>query len=684
MNDPQTVEIKDVYLPTASPQEWRVLEDVTEIHVVVYGAQGGPQSQIPGSGGVWRGGPGARIEATLPVTPFEYLDFQAGRLWQEAGLLSSLVGAPGGSVSDPEASQFHSRAGHGGGMSVIKRGSDYLVVAAGGGGEGVYFDDITPGGAAAFPDGQDGGEYAGGFYGAPGQGGTTSGGGDGGWGDWEDPADGEAFEGGHGEDGTFGAGGGGGQGLYGGGGGGIGSGGGAGSSYVHSSATNVDTSGQRVLGDGRIEVTYSTGLVAPWPPTLHPVENFDAQDPNTFSWDHNSQTNTNQNRYQLQILDPATDDVVYDSGEVSSSTEEHTVAGGTLVNNKSYRWRVKTRDGDFFSEWSSLGSFHTSPPPVIEITDPGSDGTDIITGDREFSFSYFSETDVPVSEMRWEVSANGSSYLDSGVLPAESPFMVTGLESKPGTPTQALTLWVWDSNGTMSEPTTRSFTVSAVSPEKPVTTVSSDDQAGYVVIDITNPAPGTGVPEAEANVVLRRLPGKEWVTLATDVPPNSQYLDYLAPFNREVEYRVRARSVIQTHSPVTPEDDISHTLFGTGVWLHVFEDTSTLTRFEFDGGGRSRRFDKRQEFQECVGRDTPVVDVDQRLEHSISTEIALVPGHGSVDDFKDLVLREDVLAYRDARGRVVLGVVPDFDLSFTNWGARTTLRIDKVNDEVGV
>jgi hypothetical protein len=271
---------------------WVVPAGVT---TATFDLNGGSGAGVGGS----IGGKGGETAATISLTPGETLNINVGGAAPAPGSGSGFGG--GGGTGDPVCAEggFACFGGGGGGASDVRQGGSALenrvLVAGGGGGAGGAssgfcndFGCITSVGGG---DGGDGG--ASGSRGADGADGAVEGvhtGGCGGGGATQSaggPAGGTSGElchgptgntggggaglGGNGGDSAQGggAGGGGGGGYFGGGGGSGGAarsgggGGGGGSSFAEPSATNVSFSAGANLGDGKVTITYSGGVVPP-------------------------------------------------------------------------------------------------------------------------------------------------------------------------------------------------------------------------------------------------------------------------------------------------------------------------------------------------------------------------------------------------------------------------------------
>jgi len=285
---------------THAVQRFKVPSGATQLTITAYGAMGGGYSnQSDGN----PGGLGAKVKATIPVTPGQVLIVDVGGRG-----ISNKHGAGGGGYNGGGVAG--DGAFGGGGSSDVRtakdRLADRLIVAAGGGGSGdtgsAFFcsgsscsgsgsTELLYGGTGGVGGATTGGiGGTGGDGGSGGAGGSQTGGGAGGAGVGGssssfstsyscaavDGSNGKLFNGGAGASNSCGpAGGGGGGGYYGGGGGGGGGyddyvatgsinyetggggGGGGGTSFVEKSATDVhETSGGAPGGNGEITIAW--------------------------------------------------------------------------------------------------------------------------------------------------------------------------------------------------------------------------------------------------------------------------------------------------------------------------------------------------------------------------------------------------------------------------------------------
>ncbi len=238
---------------TGGVQTFTVPACVTSIQVDVLGGKGG-------NNGIYLGGNGGRVQATIPVTPGEILEIRVGALGVNTSVSNPPVYNGGGGVFSYVSG---GTSGTGGGATDIRRApyanADRLVVAGGGGGGGY----INIGGHGGGLTGQDGVFYPS-WPNSGGKGGSQLAGGAAGVACCSCPTYTTAGTLGQGGNGSGdGAGGGGGGGGYYGGGGSCFAGGGGGSSYSAPSVTGVTHTQGFNTGAGSISITYTLTAVAP-------------------------------------------------------------------------------------------------------------------------------------------------------------------------------------------------------------------------------------------------------------------------------------------------------------------------------------------------------------------------------------------------------------------------------------
>lgn len=273
---------------------------------------------------------------------------------------------------------------------------------------------------------------------------------------------------------------------------------------VDSAATTIDSirvERNARSGDDNVLVTYTEDTTsyyvidslnaAPTAPTLTPHASFDADVDTTFEWTFNDpNTYDSQSAYQLQVVDVSDSSVDVDTGKVVLSTESHVVTGGSLGNEKSFQWRVRTYDqDDAVSPWSTYGTFSTSASGTVTVIDPATDNqAGIYTSDYtvEWSVAGTTQADYRVVVTRTDTS---EELLNTGwVTSTDTTYSVTGMLSDIE---YQVAITVRDALLIESGTGTRLITPSYSNPEEPTCTATAFSDSGYILVSVTNPESGT-------------------------------------------------------------------------------------------------------------------------------------------------------------------------------------------------
>lgn len=283
--------------------------------------------------------------------------------------------------------------------------------------------------------------------------------------------------------------------------------------------------------------------VAPTEPTLIPAANFDATQASVLAWTFNDPNlGDSQKSRQVQIIDASTGTTVVDTGKVLSSATTYTVTAGTLVNDKTYQWRVMVWDqGDVASPWSSYGLFSTGAGGSVSITVPATDNpAGLITDDILITWV---ATGTVAAKRRATVTRN-----DTGVLVGD-----TGWQAAAGTTGQVLisgmvsdvehtiTVQVENSLAVRSAVGSRRVTPSFSTPDAPVAVVQAVVEGGYILVGVNNPIPTGDRPAPTLNRVYRRLAGsgEDYVVVA-EMLIGESYRDYEVASGLSYQYQVEA------------------------------------------------------------------------------------------------------------------------------------------------
>lgn len=281
--------------------------------------------------------------------------------------------------------------------------------------------------------------------------------------------------------------------------------------------------------------------LAPTQPTLHHVSNFNATLSRSFSWTFNDPNIVDsQSARQLQILRQSDSVVVFDTGMETTSSQSFSLLAGSIPNNQSYYWQVRTRDSaGVNSPWSSQGAFATSDSGIVTIVSPAVDNEEIFTKDV---FIDWTLTGVPSQEefqVKVTRTSDGVEHPSSTgwVTSLETSYTVTDLVSD----VEYLVEVTCRNAGILSNTDTRLVTVHYSTPELPeVALVVVPDQE-YVEVAVTNPEPRGDRPNPTINEVYRRVAGESGpFQYVGECLPNGVFRDYTVGSGYRYEYKVRA------------------------------------------------------------------------------------------------------------------------------------------------
>lgn len=275
----------------------------------------------------------------------------------------------------------------------------------------------------------------------------------------------------------------------------------------------------------------------PTTPTLDETPNFDASTDQDFTWTFNDpDSGDSQSAFQLQIEEVGVG-LVHDTGKTASSNETYTLSGGTIANNESFQWRVKTWDSeDFEGPWSDYDTFSTANTGIVNITDPPIDNDpNVITADYEVQWDV---TNAVQDEYRVVVTRTGDEQLlsDSGwVVSGTQSHLVEGMDTATE---YRVEVTIRDSS-VDSNTATRLITPDYTFPETPLVTLATGNT--YVEVQITNPTPQGDRPAPDVNQIWRRVSGtSDRYLLVGETEPNTSFRDYTVRHDEVYDYFVRA------------------------------------------------------------------------------------------------------------------------------------------------
>lgn len=248
-------------------------------------------------------------------------------------------------------------------------------------------------------------------------------------------------------------------------------------------------------------VLNDTLNVPPDAPTLTPRSAFNASNPATFAWTFNDDnTDDAQTAFQLQIfLSSDLVNPVHDSGKVPSSASTYQLPAGTLVNDQSYVWRVRTWDiADAAGPYSANSAFQTLSTAITTITVPPADNPADAQGSRyrvEWSTTVIVQAKY---RLRLINTQNAATILDTGFVTSTDTFYeLTGLQDGI---TYRVEVTVRNNVDVEALTGTRLITPHYLAPVTPVLSANPVPESidpetnrmigGYILLSVENPTSG--------------------------------------------------------------------------------------------------------------------------------------------------------------------------------------------------
>jgi hypothetical protein len=405
----------------------------------------------------------------------------------------------------------------------------------------------------------------------------------------------------------------------------------------------------------------------PSAPVLRTRTPFNAAASAEFSWDV-AEPGRGQTKYELLITRQSDGGVAYDSGQITSGSNTHTLTGGTLVNGVAYLFTVRIQDlAGAQSPYATAAAFVTSAPPVVTITTPAADGaligdTSITTtwtlsdpegkGQSHFVVRLTTSADV-------ELYSSGKTYgkgnygagpyppaLNTSARSFAIPYTLSDLTA------YKIKITVWDTDGIPSAETVRSFSTNFARPLAP-TFVIDTPSAGAIRLTVTNPVGGAAVV---TNDIYRKLDTESaFMRIATGLAPNPVFVDYNVPIGVVATYYVVGISAALTTA--TSATAFSRIGAASGLLLHAISSpASSMTNLLWDEA-RTEELTQTVALLQYVGRRRPVAEFDGTGGHTVRAGVTL-PGSGSGRaQLIALLAAQDVICYRDQRSRRVFGVL---------------------------
>lgn len=343
-----------------------------------------------------------------------------------------------------------------------------------------------------------------------------------------------------------------------------------------------------------------------------------------LTWRHSPTDTTPQRKYQVRYRVNGGEWIT--TPEVTSSVSSHSIPG--LNDPGTVEWQVRTWGNHADpSPYSSVAAFPltTAPAATVVFPEPGSTLT---TPSVLVEWDYFQADGS--TQQAWEVRVVDAdsgevvtSYVGSGT--------VTSWQTPPvleNEKTYVFRVAVQSSVGVWSSFAESTASVAFIPPNPPQVVLEWMEDHGYLLVNI-EPQDDSVAADTAYLTVERSINGGPFVMLEERLDPQSDYLDWTAPMNGSIAYRVTAWSDppgfagVVAETSAFPGDPCDIWLSGGPSFAlaarlrYVSEDKTTV--------GRERVLNT------YAGRERPVETSGPLVNKTVSLTIVHVAQHTPVD-----------------------------------------------------
>lgn len=288
----------------------------------------------------------------------------------------------------------------------------------------------------------------------------------------------------------------------------------------------------------------TSGNIAPDAPALVDKVGFDGSLAQVFDWAFGDDNTTDaQTAYELSVERVSDSASIVATGKVTSATASRTIAGGTIANGTSYRWRVRTYDElDAVGVWSDWDTFTTSALGNLTITTPAADNPAGVDSSSVLIAWAFAQGDGYAQTQRRVrlIRVSDSAVLSDTTMQASTATSYTVPSVPTDTPVSVEVSIVTNAPGTPTVgPVARLLTTSYGLPMTPEATLEVGE--AWVEVSVENPTPTGSRPAVVLNYIERRETGSgdDFVAVGT-AAPNGSYRDHAVRSGVGYDYRVKA------------------------------------------------------------------------------------------------------------------------------------------------
>ena len=383
-----------------------------------------------------------------------------------------------------------------------------------------------------------------------------------------------------------------------------------------------------------------------------------------LSWRHNSVDTTEQVyrqiRHRISTDNGATWGGWIEGSKVATTSENLTVSGweGRV------EWQVRTwgamtsggSDGTGASPWSAVASFTLSSRPMATAVSPSE--TVVDRPHATFEWAHYQPDGRP--QTGWQIQVlDGSTVVAS---PSGSG-TTTSWDSPEILETGQSYTWrvrTRDNLNQWSDWDSATFTVN-FTPPNPPTIEAEWDSRGFMALSLAAVDDGTA-PDTVSLTLQRSINGGPWETLAENLDPTTEYLDWSASPTGENVYRLIAVSSL----PSTAHTDLTVTMPDAGdsldgtceVWLSAGPDLAITVRL-WHVAERNVTMGRQRTLNQYEGRADLVETSSLHVPYAINVSVTLVPptsgcsgtSPASREDLERVFSLPGPHLYRDGYGR---------------------------------
>ncbi|MBH0174708.1 DNRLRE domain-containing protein [Fictibacillus sp. 23RED33] len=391
-----------------------------------------------------------------------------------------------------------------------------------------------------------------------------------------------------------------------------------------------------------------------------------------FGWLHNDpNAGDPQSKFDLQWRVQGSP--TWNTVTQATTNNYYDMPAGTLPKG-TVEWQVRTYDqAGLPSPYSALQVFIAGDkPPTPTITGPVN-GSVVPVSKPVVQWSSVDQAGYQVNVQ----NASGSTTLwTTGQVNSGNKAVTVGIDLENNTDYRIQTL-VRGAEGIWSDAAISNINVSYTPPALPVLDADVHSTAGTITINISNPVPQGTEPTVTSNDLYRREVGNvNWERIADNLGNNDSYTDYTVASDQVYEYRVIAYGDNGTFRESTL---VNSSVTLKGIYLHVISNAeNTSKRFLMGEQKGSSTWNLNHAFHKFAGRQNFVIDTEDSTEYGVDFTIKLRNAEER-KALESIIYSQEVVCFRDGRGRKVFGVFVTFPLEDAFWGESTSLNLTRID-----